>query len=805
METESKWENLKPRLKSVVRNESATTLTEDFLAASQEKINLDGDTIATIVHVLESGSELVKIRGFNRRYRRKYMVDFEDQRLFYMGSTKNYCLKPTNYITFRNIHDVRRGWRTDSFNKFAAQIRRKPRSSPNLQEENCLSIIYGPRKNSLDLVCPDPKVCDVWVQGLAYFLAKQKGMESEQTIEAWLRRTFRQADKDRSDTLNFEETLSLVGKLNMHINEQDARNHFDECMPFKIFGEDVLDEKGFVKFYRLLDERSEIKEIFEKYSAQTCVWGPLELQAFLKEDEKMDWITRDIARAQINEVESGKCFKSLGYMTYEAFEKLLRSDKMDMYNYDHQQTVYQDMSQPLNHYYISSSHNTYLLANQLTGKSSMEGYINALKNGCRCVELDLWDGADGEPKITHGHTLTSEIDLKDVLITAIEPLAFTNSEFPLILSVENHLSVEQQKIAAYHFKNILADKLYLQPIASDMRNLPSPQELKYKVIIKGKKSVRRQSQDSATSQDNDVDEAESQTVICKEFSDLVNICSSVPFHGFKTKKESFFEMASIQEKKALSLLDTSTNNFIQHTQNQLVRIYPSNLRQDSSNFNPIPFWNVGCQMVALNYQTNCSAMLYNRSKFQDNGRCGYVLKPKCLLTAIEVNDDTDDEDEQSSVDSADSLLQLQGTKKELTIKVISAQRLPKISVGDHDITDPYVVVNIEGHNNDEQTAKTLPIHNNGFNPIWNETFTFTINFWELAFLNLEVWDSNMLKDGKIGEFSVPCTSIQEGYRHVHLFRSQHPGTLFVHVKIKDLEPQEVVKEEEKSHSISTLV
>lgn len=100
--------------------------------------------------------------------------------------------------------------------------------------------------------------------------------------------------------------------------------------------------------------------------------------------------------------------------------------------------------------------------------------------------MDIYDG-ETEPMIFHGKTLTSKVPLREVCV-AIAKYAFLVSPYPIIISAENHCGLAQQDMIAEIMKETFGDALVTKRLeeSSDPETLPSPEELKGRVLLKAK-------------------------------------------------------------------------------------------------------------------------------------------------------------------------------------------------------------------------------------------------------------------------------------------------------------------------------
>ncbi|XP_042209037.1 1-phosphatidylinositol 4,5-bisphosphate phosphodiesterase delta-4-like isoform X3 [Homarus americanus] len=780
----------------------------NFLQSTDKKVLVRNRSMEEVVQKIHEGSTLWKVRGVNKWFHRHFKVDMDNMCL--VGESKKWWSPgggagsdgPENAVPLLEITEVREGWKTDTFNKVSSHTEKmKDKTAggeePVLEESKCFSVIHGPGgRDVLDLVAATEDERDAWVSGLSHLVQSVKSLHEEKQYDVWLRKQFVEADKDNNGSLNFNECCSLLKQLNIKMDKTHAKKLFNQANTSKQKrdGDQVLEVGEFVSFYHTLLKMPEIEKLYKKYASEKSqLMSADQLCAFLQKEQGLPNYDANQATTLINEFEISD-LKDQGYMTQDGFYHMLLSDMFDIFNHEHQSHVHMDMTQPLSHYYISSSHNTYLTGHQLAGESSVEGYISALKRGCRLLELDVWDGDDGEPIIYHGHTLTSKITLADVLRDGIKAYAFEVSPYPVILSIENHLGVEQQKVMVNLMKDILGDMLATDQAPADITSVPSPEELKNKIIIRGKKPQGSEvesddddddDQDTIDYIDSDDGAAQTKKLACyyykkphkplaPELREVVNVCEGKKFTTFLDAFETYkcVHTPSIGETKAKGLFESSPDDFIKFTERNVTKIYPLGTRADSSNLKPYPFWSVGCQIVALNMQTEDKANFYNDAVFSTNGKCGYVLKPDILLK----------KEPYSPTELSDRYTKI------VRVTVLSGQHLPN-SVKKGDIVDPYVQVKVRGHPLDKQKQRSKVVKNNGFNPVWNETLELSIKVPQVSLVYFSLRDESLARDPVLGLCCIPFRSISTGYRFVHFTemggKSLAPAALFVHIDISD--------------------
>ncbi|XP_054147890.1 1-phosphatidylinositol 4,5-bisphosphate phosphodiesterase eta-2 [Melozone crissalis] len=859
---------------------------------------LSPEKVERCMSSMQAGTQMIKLRGGSKGLVRFYYLDDHRSCIRWRPSRKNEKAK----ISIDSIQEVCEGKQSEIFQRYA---------DGSFDPNCCFSIYYGDHMESLDLVSSSAEEARTWITGLKYLMAGISDEDSlskrQRTRDQWLKQTFDEADKNGDGSLSISEVLQLMHKLNVNLPRQKVKQMFKEADTDDNQG--TLDFEEFCAFYKMMSTRRDLYLLMLTYSNHKDYLDTDDLKRFLETEQKMTNVTKEHCLEIISKFEPCPENKKEGALGIDGFTNYMRSPSGDIFNPEHYQ-VNQDMSYPLSHYFITSSHNTYLMGDQLMSQSRVDMYAWVLQSGCRCVEVDCWDGPDGEPIVHHGYTLTSKILFKDVIET-INKYAFIKNEYPVILSIENHCSIVQQKKMAQYLTEILGDKLDLSSVHNDdSTKLPSPASLKGKILVKGKKLPANISEDAEEGEVSDEDSADEIDDDCKlmngdasanrkrveniakkkldslikeskirdcedpnnftvstlpssgkaglksdskkskleddaesgedfsaskrhskslmgsfskrkkkgsklkkassleegeddsdsqgnlarssvhysrvsrqkktmklsrALSDLVKYTKSVGIHDVETEISSSWQVSSFSETKAHQILQQKPAQYLRFNQHQLSRIYPSSYRVDSSNYNPQPFWNAGCQLVALNYQSEGRMLQLNRAKFSANGNCGYVLKPNCMCQGV-FNPNSEDP--------------LPGQlKKQLVLRIISGQQLPKprdSMLGDRgEIIDPFVEVEVIGLPVDCFKEQTRVVDDNGFNPMWEETLVFTVHMPEIALIRFLVWDHDPIGRDFIGQRTIAFSSMMPGYRHVYL-EGIEEASIFVHVAINDI-------------------
>ncbi|KAF8863946.1 putative 1-phosphatidylinositol-4,5-bisphosphate phosphodiesterase 1 [Acephala macrosclerotiorum] len=409
--------------------------------------------------------------------------------------------RPSKSFYIDDIKDIRVGANARNY--------RQEFGVSEADESRFFSIIYavpdkskGRSQKVMHLIASDDQVFDLWTTTLdAISKHRQDLMASlssfhEKAVRAHWRTEMNRQFQDRPH-LEEEEEIEFVGverlcrSLHIYGSSDYLQSKFDQA---DVSRSGRLNFVEFQEFVKLMKRREDVRAIY-----QTLASDPekgITIEEFFRflvevqhedvEDDRTHWefVFAKFARKSKprEQVQDGSDVE-IPRMN----EAALSSFMISTFNVPLMTAPAEySLDQPMNEYYISSSHNTYLLGRQVAGQSSVEAYISALNRGCRCVEVDCWNGSDGNPVVMHGRTLTSQVSFADVMST-ISKYAFVKSPYPLWVSLEVHCNPQQQAIMAEIIKETCGSKLVTQPIDPTSEQLPSPSQLLGRILIKVKK------------------------------------------------------------------------------------------------------------------------------------------------------------------------------------------------------------------------------------------------------------------------------------------------------------------------------
>ncbi|CAF1698482.1 unnamed protein product [Brassica napus] len=444
--------------------------------------------------------------------------------------------------------------------------------------------------------------------------------------------------------------------------------------------------------------------------------------------------------------------------------------------------VWQDMTQPLSHYFLYTGHNSYLTGNQFNSRSSTEPIVQALRRGVRVIELDLWPNSSGtEAEVRHGGTLTSTEDLQKCL-NAVKENAFEVSDYPVVLTLEDHLNPDLQKKVAKMVSKTFGRTLF-RCRGEYKKCFPSPEALKNKILISTKPPKEylqtHISQGATTTESVNAEELiqdEDEKTVAVEYRDLISIHAGNRKGGLKNclnGDPNRVMRLSMSEQWLETLAKTRGPDIVKFTQRNILRIFPKTTRFDSSNYDPLVGWIHGAQMVAFNMQSHGKFLWMMQGMFKANGGCGYVKKPDVLLSNGPGG---------GNFNPYSQYLQVKTTLK---VKIYNGEGWNLDFSQDHfdrySPPDFYARVGIAGIPLDTISYRTETDTDEWF-PVWNEEFEFPLRVPELALLCITVKDHDKNTPNDFaGQTCLPLSEIRPGIRAVRLH--DRLGDVFKHARL----------------------
>ena len=260
----------------------------------------------------------------------------------------------------------------------------------NIVENLCLSLHFF-KADSIDLVFYSTVMLEYFLRAMLSILEQDHEDDFGGNIQHHIKKLWNVYDQDHSGKMELEEFTQFFRKMNFESKTGLDEEHTIQAY-FKQIDQDnsgKIEYQEFLNFYRQLTSGKEFEFLFKEYTKGSDVLATDQLMLFMTNEQNEKEFGLEDAYKLIKEFSTSGKADSNG-LTLEEFRNFLTNKThCSIYNLEAFNQE-QDMTRPLNEYFIFSSHNTYLTKHQLYGESNVEMYNFAVVNGCRLVELDCW-------------------------------------------------------------------------------------------------------------------------------------------------------------------------------------------------------------------------------------------------------------------------------------------------------------------------------------------------------------------------------------------------------------------------------